>query len=57
MTGWGTLVDIRKENLEAERAATAAPPVACPICGEVLQVRGDVRNCPWGHWRSGAARP
>jgi len=50
-SGWGTLGEIRKENLEAERAATAVPPVACPICGEVLQVRGDVRNCPFGHWR------
>jgi len=32
------------------------PIVECPICGTTLDVRGDVRNCPLGHWTQRGAR-
>ena len=48
---WGTLGEIKKENREAEERAQGAPPLACPVCGDVLKVRGSVRDCAYGHYR------
>ena len=48
---WHTLGEIKKENREAEERAQRAPPVACPIDGERLRVRGNVRDCPYGNYR------
>jgi len=48
---WETLRDIKRENREAEERASALPPVACPIDGEPLRIRGNVRDCPYGNFR------
>ena len=42
---------IRQNRIDATRLADK-PPVACPIDGTVLVIRGDgVRNCPFGNFR------
>lgn len=42
----GILDQSREDAKEAED-----PPVACPKCGAVLQIREGVRNCPTGDYR------
>lgn len=51
MAGWSELQAIRKENQRLEDGASRTPPVACPKCGSLLQVRGNVRGCPFGDFR------
>ena len=53
--GFETLSEIKRDNEAAERRATAAPPLACPVDGALLEVRGTVRNCPLGNytWENG----
>ena len=52
---WEQLESMLNENRALAVAEAAAPPVACPICGELLDVRpkDNLRNCPLGHytWR------
>ena len=51
------LIAIKKEAAEMAKADREKPIVECPICGELLQIKGEVRNCPWGHFRQiGSAR-
>jgi hypothetical protein len=50
---WSTLADIKRENREAAEARERAPLIECPRCGWPLQVRGNVRNCPTGDFRTG----
>lgn len=47
---WETLRQIKRENREAEDIASARGPIACPRCGDVLRVRGNVRDCPTGDY-------
>lgn len=46
-----TLREIARENREEAERAASRPPVACPLDGTPLQVRGEVRNCPMGNYR------
>lgn len=49
--GWDQLRSIAQENREAARREKE-PPTVCPICGDILDVRGDgVKNCVFGHYR------
>lgn len=50
---WQTLLDIKRENRVLEEAAKKAGPIACPNCGNVLDIHGrtKVRNCPTGDFR------
>lgn len=48
---WGTLREIKRENRDEEQRESLLPPVACPIDGERLDVRANVRNCPLGNYR------
>jgi len=51
--GWEQLREIAKAQRKDAEAARQKPPVACPICGAVLDVgKGGVRNCPMGHYRT-----
>lgn len=53
---WGGLRGIlaEAEAVDAWNREREANPLACPLCGTPLQIRGDgVRNCPLGHWRAG----
>jgi len=49
VTGFGTLSDIKRENAEAEAAASRAPLLECPIHGEPISKnsKGQV-SCPYG---------
>ena len=54
---WEQLITISKEARDMRAEDKAKPIVECPICGELLAVKGDVLNCPWGHYRqTGTAR-
>jgi hypothetical protein len=48
---WEQLRDTLKENkIEAAREVSE-PPVACPIDGEILDIKPDnTRNCPLGNY-------
>jgi hypothetical protein len=48
---WQQLHDIRQQAREDRRLAQTTPPIACPIDGEVLDIRPDgVRNCRAGNY-------
>lgn len=48
---WQQLLDIKKQVAEDRRLEISSPPVACPIDGNVLDVRSDnTRNCPAGNY-------
>lgn len=49
---WAELIAIREEQRQLAEADRNAPLVECPICGERLDVRDGIKNCPLGHWRS-----
>jgi len=49
---WDQLRDIIADNRGTMREAQNAPPVACPLDGELLDVHPDGRrNCPLGNYR------
>ena len=48
---WQQLIAIKHEAREIVRENRERPIVECPMCGEVLQVKGNVFDCPWGHFR------
>lgn len=49
---WAELLEIYRENARARHTELVTPPVACPLCGEPLDIRADgARNCPWGDYR------
>ena len=49
---WEQLQAILDEQREAEREDERTPPVACPIDGEVLDVKPDgKRGCPFCGYR------
>jgi len=49
---WAQLLNYIKENRRTRAEEQRKPPVACPIDGEILDVRGDgTRNCPLGNFR------
>lgn len=53
---WGQLHSIIRENRVVNRQEAQQPPLACPIDGEILDVKTDgTRNCPFGNyrWRGG----
>jgi hypothetical protein len=46
---WEQLLAIRQEAAEVAAAELAAPPQACPLCGEPLREGpGAVLFCPFG---------
>ena len=48
---WEQLTGILQENRGYARQAMD-PPVACPIDGDLLEIRADGgRNCPMGNYR------
>ena len=50
--GWEQLKAILDENRQRRDRLASEPPIACPIDGSILVVRGDgVRNCPMGNFR------
>ena len=52
--GWDQLKNILNETREQLRVDAAAPPVVCPIDGEILDIHPNgIRNCPMGNftWR------
>ena len=54
---WYQLQNILHENRVVNRQEAQQPPLACPIDGEILDVKADgTRNCPFGNfrWRGGA---
>ena len=48
---WEQLKAIIDEDKAEARKAKNEPPGACPIDGAILEVRGNVRNCPMGNYR------
>lgn len=53
--GWQQLLTIAAEAREARRAEQAAPPQACPRCGEPLRAGpGPVLFCRFDGWQQGA---
>jgi hypothetical protein len=52
-SGFQTLIEINRENRAHAAEMAKRPPVACPYCGDVLQIRArdGVRNCPTGDFR------
>ena len=53
MSDYGGLVAIIEEARATGREA--APLIACPRCGSLLDERSDgLRNCPMGHFRTNA---
>jgi len=49
---WEQHQAIMRQNRDEARRIQTDPPAACPIDGEVLDVRSDgVRNCPLGNYR------
>lgn len=47
---WSELIAIGKEAADMRREDMAQPIVECPVCGEPLDVKGEIRNCRWGHF-------
>jgi len=50
---WYQLRDIADDNRREAERQVPTPPSVCPIDGELLDVRGGVRNCPLGNYRWG----
>jgi hypothetical protein len=51
---WSQLSDIRRQALEDSKVVQSAPPVACPVDGNPLDIgQNGLRNCPLGNytWR------
>ena len=49
---WYQLQNIIHENRVVNRHEAQLPPLACPIEGEILDVKADgTRNCPFGNFR------
>ena len=48
---WEKLHTIIKENRERQAQERAELPTTCPIDGELLDTRGDIRNCPLGNYQ------
>jgi len=48
---WEQLHNIQAENRSNRRLNEQQPPIACPIDGTILDVRGAIRNCPMGNFR------
>lgn len=45
------LIAIGKEARDMRAEDRAKPLVDCPTCGHLLDKRGELYNCPLGHWR------
>lgn len=56
---WEQLLDIQNQSRDDARREAGEPPIACPIDGTILDIRGDgVRNCPMGNFRwEGGIKP
>ncbi len=52
---WAQLQTIREEQRQAAEDERNASLVDCPICGELLDVRDGIYNCPLGHFRTSKA--
>lgn len=50
------LIAIRDEARLMAQEDRDRPIIDCPVCGETLDVRGDIRNCPLGHYRQTGAQ-
>ena len=48
---WEQLRAIQEENRQINKEAKSQPPTTCPIDGQPLDVRGNIRNCPFGNFR------
>tara|TARA_Y100000310_G_C20615958_1_gene780634 strand:+ start:1387 stop:1572 length:186 start_codon:yes stop_codon:yes gene_type:complete len=55
---WNQLKDIKQQNRETVAAERREGPLSCPIDGELLDIRGNIRNCPLGNyrWEAGAGK-
>jgi C4-type Zn-finger protein len=49
---WSQLTAIYQEARQAAEDERSVPLVDCPVCGEVLDVRDEIYNCPLGHFRT-----
>lgn len=47
---WAELIGVRDEAVKFAAEDRARPIVECPRCGQVLDKRGDLVNCPMGHF-------
>ncbi len=50
------LIAIKAEARQMAKEDREKPIVECPLCGELLQIRGEIRDCPWGHFRQNGAQ-
>jgi len=48
---WGQLKNMLDAQRETEREDKRDPPVACPHCGSILDVKDGIRYCPFGDYR------
>lgn len=49
---WEQLGNIAQRNRQEARQQAMEKPIACPIEGDILDVRDDgIRNCPLGNFR------
>lgn len=48
---WEQLGETQKINRQERQRDRQEPPLACPIDGELLDVRDGIRNCPMGNFR------
>lgn len=48
---WGGLRSIVEEAKKIDEVNRDRKAVACPLCGTPLQFRGDLADCPMGHWQ------
>ena len=49
---WEGLVAIYREAADIRREEKQRPLVECPLCGEPLDFRDGIYNCPLGHFRT-----
>ena len=47
---WAELITITQEAKAMRAEDKAKPIVDCPLCGTTLDKRGELVNCPFGHF-------
>ena len=48
--GWSKLTEIQRLNRQERADQRQQPPLACPIDGVLLEIKGGIRNCPMGNF-------
>jgi hypothetical protein len=51
MSDWGGYKALRDQAAKEAAEDRVKPIEACPLCGEPLEGRNGVYNCPLGHFR------